>query len=147
MASIYKYKKIKASNPNEPTLIFKNDDENTVTELGHINGWEYVSIPDITTIPAQHVEIEWQQPTLTPELIKKIKLKCRPLILIQERFQKKIRERYTQDDESFLTRISIGALTQRYTLEAGESDEIDAYGVYVESARAEARAERVKLGF
>ena len=147
MALIYKYKEVKATSPNEATLSFKNDNEATATQLCQIDGWSYVSIPDLATIPEQHNEIQYQVAVIDELLAEQIKNESRVFQLIDKRFKDKVRAKYSIDDELYFARINIGALTNRYTMRAGESDEVDAFGVYVENARDEAKQERAVLGF
>jgi hypothetical protein len=66
--------------------------------------------------------------------------------LINRRLVEQIRAKYTTDDESYFSRITIGALLKTYVMTAGEQAAIAAYQATAEAAREWAKAERAKLG-
>lgn len=118
------------------------------TELCDIDGVTYVSIPDGETLPEQEPEIADSVETVTldetlRERIKKESIHCK---IINERMVKKIRERYTQDDEFFLARIAAGMVIGMYELQPGEEDEIAQYKAYTEAVREWGRQQRALLG-
>jgi hypothetical protein len=116
------------------------------TELATVNGITYVHLPDGTALPAQPPEITVELAMLTPELSEEIKTASPHVRLINDRIKEKIRERYDAENEMYFARISIGAITGQYTMEAGESAKVAAYGAYVESVRQWGRDQRAALG-
>lgn len=122
------------------------DDALRCTELCTIDGTTYVAAPDGVTLPAQPPEITVTTPTLTDALKEQIKAASQHVALISERMIQKIRAQYTQDDEMYFARISIGALTGLYAMEAGEEEAVVAYGEFVEGIRQWGRDERTKFG-
>lgn len=122
------------------------DDALRCTELCTIEGVTYVAIPAGVTLPAQPAELTVTTPTLTDALKAQIRAASVHAALISERMIQKIRAVYTPDDEMYFARISIGALTARYAMEAGETTAVSDYGVFVEGVRQWGRDERAKLG-
>lgn len=116
------------------------------TELVTIDGITYVNVPEGVTLPEQHIKLSITDTVITDELILMLKEKSHPYKFINETAIRKIRERYSLDDEAYLNRISNGHLLGIYTLEAGEMDKIVAYGTYVEDVRKWARIEKTKIG-
>ena len=115
-------------------------------EIATVGDVTYVWVPDDQTIPEQPPEIDPQPVTLTPELREAIKKASPWCWLVTDRMQALIRERYTQEDEHYLTRISVGVLAGIYTYEPGEQEQVLAFGQFVESVRAWGRDERAKVG-
>ena len=66
--------------------------------------------------------------------------------LIATRLIERIRAKYSQDDEQFLTRIACGQALGTYTMTPGEQAMIADYQATAEAARAWARVEREKFG-
>jgi hypothetical protein len=116
------------------------------TELATMNGITYVHVPDSITLPAQPEQITVEEVTLTPELREEIKAASPHVRLSYKRLQDRIRSRYSLEDEQYLTRISVGALSGAYTLQDGEPELIAAYQAWVEKCREIARLERAVWG-
>lgn len=66
--------------------------------------------------------------------------------LIAERVIERIRERYPMDEELFLNRIATGVANGLYVYQAGEEDEVIAFGAWAEECRQWGRAQRAELG-
>jgi hypothetical protein len=122
------------------------DDALRCTELCTLEGVTYVAVPDGVALPNQPPEISVSAVTLTDALKDQIKAASAHVALISERMVQKIRGAYTPDDEMYFARISIGALTNQYTMEPGEAQHVADYGNFVESVRQWGRDERAKLG-
>ena len=147
MTTIYKYRRVKTPGPNGATLYFRNaDTEPPAVELGQIDDWWYVAVPDAADLPEQWPEIEWQAVDVTPDLRERLKAETRPLQLISQRIIDKIRERYPIDEELYLARIGVGAATGMYTPTPEEQQELQDFAVYVEDVRTWGRALRAELG-
>jgi hypothetical protein len=116
------------------------------TELATLDGFTYVHVPDSITLPAQPEQITVEEVTLTPELREEIKAASPHVRLSYKRLQDRIRSRYSLEDEQYLTRISVGALSGAYTLQDGEPELIAAYQAWVEKCREIARLERAVWG-
>lgn len=119
------------------------------TELCTINELTYVAIPDGETLPAeQPAEIAQtiETVTLSDTLKANIKAASPHCALIAKRVAERVREKYTQEDEFYFARISIGVLSSQYVYEPGEADEVEAFGVYVEECRQWGRDQRAALG-
>ena len=115
-------------------------------ELATVDGITYVYVADNITLPEQPPEIDPKPVTLTPELREAIKRESPWCWLVTDRMQEQIRARYSQEDEHYLTRISVGVLSGIYTYEPGEEQQVLEFGQFVESVRAWGRAERAKVG-
>jgi hypothetical protein len=116
------------------------------TELATLDGFTYVHVSDSITLPAQPEQITVEEVTLTPELREEIKAASPHVRLSYKRLQDRIRSRYSLEDEQYLTRISVGALSGAYTLQDGEPELIAAYQAWVEKCREIARLERAVWG-
>ena len=143
---IHKYQRVVTPGPNGTTLYFRNTETNDALELAELDGWYYVFVPDGVTLPEQHVDIQWQAVTLTDALKEQIKAASRPCQLISEEMQRRIRERYSLEDEQYFSRIGVGAALGVYQFQPGEQDALLAFGDHVESVRQWGRAERLKIG-
>jgi len=108
----------------------------------------YVHIPDELELPEQPFELDvtMESVTLTDELRAEIKALCPHVLLSYSRLQDRVRDRYSVEDEQYLTRISIGALSGTYTMQDDEPALIANYQAWVEESREIARLERVTLG-
>lgn len=122
------------------------DDSIFCTELCTIDGITYVAVPDGVTLPMQPAEITITAVTLTPELKAAIKAASPHVELIGDRVEAQIRARYTLADEAYFARIGTGVALGAYAFQAGEQDELMAFGAFVESCRQWGRDERAKLG-
>lgn len=76
---------------------------------------------------------------------RKEEVKKQKLADIDSQVQSKIRERYTQEDEWYFSRIGVGVALGVYQFQQGEQEALIAYGAYVESIRDWAREERAKV--
>lgn len=91
---------------------------------------------------------------LYPQLVTKEEL---PLVLdlargkelkrgwIKKAMENRIRERYSLDDEAFLSRIGVGQALGVYQMSEGEMAELLAYSEYVEGVREWGRGKRAEL--
>lgn len=68
MPTLHRYQPHVTTGPTGATLRYANTPDNDLTELGVIDGWHYVSVPDGVTAPEQPPEIQWQDVTPTVEL-------------------------------------------------------------------------------
>lgn len=144
--AIFKYQRIVTPGPNGTALYFANNDTNDGRELADVDGWRYVHFPDTATVPQQHTEIQWQAVTLDPALKDQIKAASRPVKLIADAMQQRIRDVYSVEDEAFFARIGVGVALGAYAFQTGEQEALLAFGAYVESVRQWGRDERAKLG-
>ncbi len=94
----------------------------------------------------QPEQIQVEEPTLSDVLKEQIKAASPHCQLIYERMQVTIKEKYCDEDEKYLTRISIGQLAGWYTLQDGEMDLIMEFQTFIEGVRQWGRDERAKLG-
>ncbi len=97
-------------------------------------------------MPPQPEQIGATAVTLDSALLDEIKAASPALRLIHRRMEEKIRERYSVADEQYFARIGVGAALGIYVFEPGEQEELQAFGVFVESVRAWGRAQRAELG-
>jgi hypothetical protein len=123
-------------------------------------GQELCTLPDGRTVVAlfdghelpkdQHAtiraSIEVLPTPLPDDLRAEIRQASPHMRLIATRLIERIRAKYTQDDEQFLTRIACGQALGTYTMTPDEQAMIADYQATAEAARAWARAEREKLG-
>ena len=116
------------------------------TELATISDTTYVFVPSGAVLPEQPIEIDVAPVTLTDALREQIKAASSHVWLIDDQIKAKIRDQYEAEDEMYFARISIGALTGQYVMEAGEAEKVAAYGAYVESVRQWGREQRAALG-
>jgi len=124
------------------------DGEPRITELCTIGFDTYVHVPDSTVLPEQPfgIEVDMEAVTLTEELRAEIKALSPHVKLSYARLQERIRSKYSQEDEVYFTRISIGALSGIYTMLPDEPGLIAAYQAWVEECREIARIERAGWG-
>jgi hypothetical protein len=108
------------------------------------DGYTYVSGPD--DLPPQPNQITVEPVTITTELREQIKASSPHCRLINQRMQEQIRDKYSAEDEMYLTRIAVGMLQGSYVFEPGESDLVTEYQTFVEDVRAWGRVERAKIG-
>ncbi|MCF8090256.1 MAG: hypothetical protein K9L23_19610 [Desulfotignum sp.] len=106
----------------------------------------YVHVPDSLVLPDQPDVLDIEAVSLTPELREEIKAASPHVRRSYERLQKRIRSRYSIEDEQYLTRISIGAMSGTYTMQEDEPALIAAYQAWVEECREIARLERAGWG-
>lgn len=99
---------------------------------------------------AQHAEvvdsIEQLPQPLPDELRNQIREASPHAQLIAKRLIERIRAKYSQDDEAYLTRISCGQALGTYQMTAGEVAMLQDYQATAEGARQWAKQEREKLG-
>jgi hypothetical protein len=122
------------------------DDSLRCTELCTLDGTTYVAVPDDLALPVQPAEIDPQPVALGSDLVARIKAASPHVPLIYERTEQQIRARYSMSDEAKFARIGVGVALGVYVFEAGEQDELLAFGAYVEQCRQWGRDERAKLG-
>lgn len=156
--AFYKYTKYVIPGPNGYSLSFKNvetdnigkNDEEVIRaeEVGELNGERYVYVPDeiVATFPVQDPKIKWQGVEMTKELRDQLKEVSPQCELISQEMIKKIREKYSDEDENYFARIGIGVLLGAYEFEEGEQEELLAFGKYVEEVRSWGREQRAKIG-
>ena len=142
---LYKYTPYTTPGPDGISLRFRAGESGAV-ELAEFDGHAYVHVPDGAVLPEQPVEISWQPVTPDAVLLARIKAESRPVTLITEEMQRKIRDRYTIEDEQYFSRIGVGVALGVYTFQPGEEEELLAFGGFVEAVRQWGRAERAKLG-
>lgn len=119
------------------------------SELYTLNGTTYVSMPTDSELPADQpaqIADSIETVTLTDALRANIKAASPHCKLISKRVDEKIREAYSQEDENYFSRISIGVLTGQYVFEAGEEAAVTAFGDFVEAQRQWGRDQRAALG-
>ena len=134
MNTIYKYRRIITTWPDGSTIYFKNsENENRAIELAEIDGWNYVSVPELAQIPDQPIEIEWQKVALNAMLKLSIIANSRTIQLINQSIVDKIRALYSMDDELKLLRTA-------------PSSEFDLYNAYVENCRSLGKDQKLALG-
>jgi len=112
------------------------------TELCTIGADTYFHVPDDLVLPEQPAGLDLEAVSLTPELREEIKAASPHVRLSYQRLQERIRSRYSLEDEQYLTRISVGALSGAYQMQADEPGRIAAYQAWVEECREIARQER-----
>lgn len=127
------------------------DSQNTTelcTELCTIDGVTYVAVPDGVILPDQPNEIAdgIKNVELTAELISAIKTNSSHCKFISDQVQRKIRQKYTMDDEMYFSRIASAAALGVYELKPDENEKLMQYNEYVEGVRTWAKQERIKLG-
>jgi hypothetical protein len=115
------------------------------------DGRTVVALFDGYTLPADQpaairASIEVLPEPLPDDLRAEIRQASPHMRLIATRLIERIRAKYTQDDERFLTRIACGQALGTRTMTPDEQAMIADYQATAESARAWARAEREKLG-
>lgn len=118
----------------------------TLTELGEIDGWRYVSVPEGVTPNVTAELATWEPVMLTPELREAIKAASPHAQLIAQRVIDRIRAKYPLDEELYFARVAVGALQGSYSLQPGEAEALAQYQIDVEAAREWGRAERTKIG-
>lgn len=115
-----------------------------VTELCTLDGYTYISGPDV--MAQQPPQVSLEEPTLTDELKERIKTASPQCQLIYRRMQEKIREKYCSEDEMYLTRIAVGQMSGTYEMEPHETALIAEYQAFIEGVRAWGREQRAEFG-
>lgn len=128
------------------TYTLVTPEDSGCTELCTLDSITYVHVPDSVTLPDQPEQITVEEVTLTPELKEQIKAASRHVQLSYKRLQERIRSRYSLEDEQYLTRISVGALSGAYKMQDDEPGLIADYQAWVEQCREIARQERAAWG-
>jgi len=123
-----------------------HDDQPKCTELCTIGNDTYVYVPDNIVLPEQPDVLNMEAVSLTPELREEIKAASPHVRLSYKRLQERIRSRYSLEDEQYLTRIAVGALSGTYVMQEDEPGLIAAYQAWVEECREIARLERAGWG-
>ena len=144
---LFKYRRTTTPGPNGATHYFRNAEaEPRAIELAELEGWHYVHAPDGAALPAQMLEIEWQPVELTDALREQIKATSRPVQLIAEEMQQRIRTAYSLEDEQYFSRIGVGVALGAYQFQPGEREALLAFGAHVEAVRQWGKAQRAELG-
>ena len=143
--TLYKYTPHTTPGPDGTSLRFRAG-ESGAQELAEFDGHAYVHVPDGAAIPEQPTEIAWQAITPDAALLARIKTESRPVQLIAEQMQQRIRALYSLEDEQYFARIGVGVALGAYQFQPGEQEALLAFGTHVESVRQWGRAERAKLG-
>ena len=123
-----------------------HEGQSRCTELCTIGSDTYVHVPDGLVLPEQPGVLNMEAVSLTPELRDEIKAASPHVRLSYKRLQERIRSRYSLEDEQYLTRISVGALSGTYEMQEGEPALVAAYQAWVEECRETARQERAGWG-
>lgn len=141
MVKVYRYRKV-----TDDYTTYQAQGENLI-ELCTIDGITYISVPDDGRLLAEQPEqIRLEEVDLSGELKERVKNTSPLCQLIYARTQERIREKYSAEDEMYLTRIAVGQLAGIYTMQPHEPALIAEYQAYIESVREWGRAERAKLG-
>jgi len=149
---IIKYKKIKEQFDTRHSTTHTlrepdyNDGDPRCTELCTIGDDTYVHVPDAITLPDQPEQITVGSVILPDDLKAEIKALSPHVRLSYARLQDRIRTKYSIEDETYFTRISVGALGGTYSMQEDEPGLIVEYQAWVEESREIARLERVALG-
>lgn len=143
---LFKYTPHVTEGPNGTSIGLVCGDGIDYVQLAEISGEVYVFIPDVSNLPEQPAEISFSVVNPDAALKAEIKAASRRVHLITEEMHRKIRERYTLEEEQYFSRIGVGVALGVYTFQPGEEDELLAFGEFVESVRQWGRAERAKLG-
>ena len=144
---LFKYRRTVTQGPNGATHYFRNAEaEPRAIELAELGGWHYVHAPLGAALPEQPPEIEWQPVELTEALREQIKAASRPVQLIAEKMQQRIRTAYSLEDEQYFSRIGVGAALGAYAFQPGEQAALLAFGAHVEAVRQWGKAQRAELG-
>ncbi|NCP97715.1 hypothetical protein GW820_02395 [archaeon] len=138
---IYSYQKI---SDDYTTYTAQGSEESPVQELCTIDGTTYFYGPD--ELPPQPEKITVVPVVLTEELRTAIKAASPMCQLSYRRTKARIRERYSQEDETFLARIGVGQALGVYQMSPGEMQELADYQAFVEEQRAWGREQRELIG-
>jgi hypothetical protein len=125
-----------------------NDGDPRMTELCTIGDDTYVHVPDDMVLPEQpfNIDVGMESVILPDDLKAEIKALSPHVRLSYARLQDRIRTKYSIEDETYFTRISVGALGGTYSMQEDEPGLIVEYQAWVEESREIARLERVALG-
>lgn len=92
MPTLFRYQPTVTKGPNGSTTRFNNTEDQELTELGVIDGWTYVSVPDGVTAPKQPKKIKWTRvDTITSELNSKLR-RLRPIAIRKDNLRDIIEE-------------------------------------------------------
>jgi hypothetical protein len=148
MSNIYQFTKIITKGADGTVIGFKQntDAEKQPLELCTIDGVTYLSVPSDYSLTEQDSKIGFEKTVLTDELKEAIKSNSRACELISLEVQKKIREKYTLEDEQYFSRIGVGVALGAYTFLPGEKEALLGFGVHVEDCRQYGKSKRTELG-
>lgn len=142
MPKIYRYRKI-----SDAYTTWQPLGEGLVELCALDDGYTYFSVPDDARLADEQPEqVQIEEVTLTDQLKEQIKASSPHCQLIYARMQEKIKASYCDEDEKYLTRISVGQLAGWYTMQPGEMEQIAAFQKFIEGVRQWGRNERAKLG-
>jgi hypothetical protein len=117
-----------------------------LTELCELDGWRYLSVPSGLALAVPPPIAALETVVLDDTLRARIKAASPHITLIDQRFDERLRARYTLNTELYYARIASGVALGVYSFLPNEQDELAAYQVYVEGLRTQSRAEKVALG-
>lgn len=147
MATIYQYQKQITAGANGTVIDFVRSEGDThPLELCTIGDVTYLSVPDRYVLSEQPTTIKFAPAVMTDDLRETIKANSRAVQLIAEEVQKRIRSKYSLEDEQYFARIGVGAALGAYTFLTGEQEALLAFGTYVEECRQYGKAKRAELG-
>ena len=151
---IYKYEPVVTSGPNgtdyRPRLISNNINElnSNIIDLCFYEGFRYVSIPtEVQFEVPEEISQSWIEVVLNEASSEALKKECFIVKIINDRLIEKIRKKYSLNDELYYARITSGSLLGTYIMANDEEQMIAQYQVDIENYRAQAKAERIELGF
>jgi hypothetical protein len=143
---LFKYTPYETEGPQGTSISFVCGEYQDCVQIAQIRGEVYVYVPDESKLPEQPAEISLTLVTPDEELKSELKAASRRVQLITEEMQRRIRERYTLEDEQYFSRIGVGVALGAYIFQPGEEEELLTFGSFVESVRQWGRAERAKIG-
>jgi hypothetical protein len=133
-----------------PHYDYHNENYDKLTTLIELctldDGYTYVFIPDNIELPEQPKEITIENFELTNEIKDKIKKNSHHIQLIHDNLIKRIRSKYSIDDEQYFARICSTSLNNLYNISDDEIEQIKTYNNWIEECRNLARIERSKYG-
>lgn len=147
MATIYQYQKQITAGADGTIIDFvRSEGDNQPLELCTIDGTTYLSVPTGYVLAEQPAEINFTPTVITDTLREVIKFNSRAVQLITDEVQKRIRQKYTLEDEQYFARIGVGAALGVYVLLEGEQEALMTFGAYIEECRQYGKAKRAELG-
>jgi hypothetical protein len=138
MARIYSYQVVS----DDCTTYHASGDG--ITELCTLDGTTYFAGPDV--LPPQPEQISIAPVELTDALRERIKAASPHTQLIHQRMEEMIRAQYSLADEQYFARIGVGVALGIYQFQAGEQEQLLAFGTFVENVRVWGRQQRADLG-
>lgn len=147
MATIYQYQKQITAGADGTIIDFvRSEGDNQPLELCTIDGTTYLSVPTGYVLAEQPAAINFTQTVITDTLREVIKFNSRAVQLITDEVQKRIRQKYTLEDEQYFARIGVGVALGVYVFLEGEQEALMTFGAYIEECRQYGKAKRAELG-